>query len=94
MLKSQIIMALKLKITIHFNNVIISSFTLIRPSFFSTRIAGVRMAYLMPVSPLSLPSVMLPPWLFSRYKMRSLVDCDDGAGIYILTSRIATIPFS
>jgi hypothetical protein len=84
----QKITALKLKIALHFNIVIISHSILIRPSFFSNRIAGVRMAYLIPVSPLNLPSSMLPPWLFSIHKIRSRGDCDDGPGISSLPELI------
>jgi hypothetical protein len=83
-----IIMALNLKMILYFNNVNISSSNLIRPSFFSNRIAGVRMTYLIPVSPLKMPNSMLPPWLFSIHKIRSRGDCDDGPGISSLPELI------
>jgi hypothetical protein len=81
-------MALKLKIILYFNNENILSSILIRPSVFSNRIAGVRIAYLMLVLPLNLPSSMLPPWLFSIHKIRSRGDCDDGPGISSLPELI------
>lgn len=84
---------LKLKIKVHFNNVIISSSNLINPSLRSNRIAGVRIAYLIPVSSLNLPSSMLPSWLFSIHKIRSRGDCDDGPGISSLPELIPMLRF-
>jgi len=57
----------------------------IRPSLCSNRIAGVRMAYLIPVSPLNLPSTMLPPLLVRIQSIRSREDCG-GMSNYVTCS--------
>ena len=87
-LSRQIIMASNRKIRCYFNNFTMPSSILISPSLYSNRIAGVRIAYLIPVSPLNLPSSMLPSWLFSIHKIRSRGDCDDGPGISSLPELI------
>jgi len=72
----QIIMAIKLKITIHFNNVIISPNLLILPSLASSARIGSRSVYRIPVHSFNLLRSIFPSWLASSKRMRSRGDCE------------------
>jgi hypothetical protein len=76
MSNSQIIIILKLKLTIHFNNVIISPNLLILPSLASSARIGSRSVYLIPVHSFNLLRSIFSPWLVSIQKIRSHGDCE------------------
>jgi hypothetical protein len=76
MSNSQIIMALKHKLTIHFNNVIISPNLLILPSLASSARIGSRSVYLIPMHSFNLLRSIFSPWLASSKRMRSRGDCE------------------
>ena len=76
MLKSQIIMILKLKITIRYNNDITSPVILILPSLASSPRMRFKSASLIPAHLLSLLRSIFSPLLESIQRIRSLVDCD------------------
>ena len=70
------IMALKLKIAIRYNNVIVSPDILILLSMDSSLRIWSSWAYLIPAHRLSLLLSIRPPLLESIHKIRSLGDCD------------------